>query len=182
MIGLNSDEIGYETHGQTVGGYFWAWMSLAVVGGVQPEESGDHLSSPSLLRHRPRHCPLLLLLRSQGDQKHYLHKHLLFDEADPGVWEGCGPRHHSLFGNNPVKNLKNISFENFESFLLLSASYTAGVLASYSSCPSWKRSKGCVPIILLFILFSIILLLALHLVEESYWYLLFTFQPHAWPL
>ena len=64
-------------------------MSLAVVGGVQPEESGDHLSSPSLLCHRPRHRSLLLLLRSQGDQilieKHYLQKHLLFVEEDPGV-------------------------------------------------------------------------------------------------
>ena len=60
-------------------------MSLAVVGGIEPEKSGDHLSSPSLLCHRPRHCPLLLLLRSQGDQKYYLQKHLLFVEEDPGV-------------------------------------------------------------------------------------------------
>ena len=74
--------------------------------------------------------------------------------------------------------LKKYFFWNIESFLLLSASYTTGVLASYSSCPSWKRSKGCVPIIL----FSIILLCAHHLVEESYWHLLFTFHPHAWPL
>ena len=88
-------------------------MSLAVVGGVQPEESGDHLSSPSLLRHRPRHCPLLLLLRSQGDQKHYLLQHLIFVEADPGVRAGCGPGHHPLFGNNPVKIFKNLSFLKF---------------------------------------------------------------------
>ena len=181
MIGLNSDEIGYETHGQTVGGYFWAWMSLAVVGGVQPEKSGDHLSSPSLLRHRPRHCPLLLLLRSQGDQKHYLHKHLLLLKWIP-EYERAVVLGTTLSLATIRWRFKKSFFWNFESFLLLSASYTAGVLASYSSCPSWKRSKGCVPIIFLSILFSIILLCAHHLVEESYWYLLFTFQPHAWPL
>ena len=63
---------------------FWSWK-LAVVRGVEPEEGGDNLPPPALLRHRRFHRPLLLLLRAQ---------------ADPRVWAGRRPRHHPLLGHH----------------------------------------------------------------------------------